>query len=181
MHATSTPSTIGRADAQLAAAAGAKMLVMIALCSLECMGSLSSAATAAEDAESVADKVNPCKLITQAEVQSALGMPVGPGVPAAVAFYRICAFKPVSGNGTYYVNVSLLSTDKAAFDKVDPRQKERATGTNLDAFFLLSSPVLAVWHAGNQMEIQVSFGDNAGTDRVKTAELKLAAIAVTRY
>jgi hypothetical protein len=31
-----------------------------------------------------------------------------------------------------------------------------------DAFFLASSPLLLVWHAGNQLQIQVNFENNAG-------------------
>jgi hypothetical protein len=60
---------------------------------------------------------------------------------------------------------------------------ERASGTNLDAFFAKSNPLLSVWHSGNQMQVQIHFGDNARASdaKVKDAELKLAAIAITRF
>ncbi|HEY6453335.1 MAG TPA: hypothetical protein VIX87_12140 [Steroidobacteraceae bacterium] len=148
------------------------LAVMLA-CILECPGGRATAAAA--DAETV----NPCKLITQAEAQSALGMPVKPG-EFVETVYRICSFKPANG-GTYYLNVSLFSIDKATFDRADPRQFERAAGTNLDAFVAKSSPLLNVWHAGNQLQMQIHFGDNAGQAGAKAAELKLAAIAVTRF
>jgi len=64
--------------------------------------------------------MNPCKLITQAEAQSALGVPVKPG-EFMDGNYRFCIFKPANG-GTYYLNISLFSIDKATFDKADPRQ-----------------------------------------------------------
>jgi hypothetical protein len=149
-------------------------LAVMAACILACLGGLATAA------DSAADTVNPCKLITQAEAQSALGMPLKPGEFMDGGVYRFCSFKPAN-EGTYYVNVSLLSIDKATFDKANPRQFERATGTNLDAFFAISSPLLSVWHGGNQLQIQVHFGDNAEQTGVKAAELKLAAIAVTRF
>jgi hypothetical protein len=146
---------------------------VIAASLLECLGGWATAA------DGVADTVNPCKLITQAEAQSALGTAVKPG-EFMDGIYRFCSFKPATG-GTYYLNVSLFSIDKATFDRADPRQFERAAGTNLDAFFAKSSPLLSVWHAGNQLQIQVHFEDNAGQAGAKSAELKLAAIAVTRF
>ncbi len=146
--------------------------VMVA-CLFECLGGWATAADGDADTE------NPCKLITQAEAQSALGMPVKPG-EFMDGIYRICSFKPANG-GTYYLNVSMFSIDKATFDKVNPSQFVRAAGTNLDAFFATSSPLLSVWHAGNQLQIQVHFEDNAGQTGAKAAELKLAAIAVTRF
>lgn len=149
------------------------VLAVVAAGIFECFGGWASAASGD------ADTVNPCKLITQAEAQAALGRPVKPG-EFVDAVYRICSFKPANG-GTYYLAVSLFSIDKATFDKADPRQFERAAGTNFDAFFAKSSPLLNVWHAGNQLQIQVHFGDNAGEAGVKAAELKLAAIAVTRF
>jgi hypothetical protein len=79
------------------------------------------------------------------------------------------------------VSVRLLSTDKASLDVIDPGQFERATGTNLDAVFSKSYPVLSVWHAGNDLQLDVHFEDSTGTSGVKAAELKLAAIAVTRF
>lgn len=148
-------------------------MAVVAACVLQGLGG--SAALAGEDP----DAVNPCKLITQAEAQSALGMPVKPGEPMD-GIYRFCSFKPANG-GTYYLTISLFSEEKATFDKIDPRQFERAPGTNLDAFFAKSSPLLSVWHAGNQLQIQVHFDDNASQAGVKAAELKLAAIAVTRF
>ena len=127
------------------------------------------------------NKVDPCKLITQAEAQSALGMPVKPGA-FMDSIYRFCTFKPAS-EGTYYLTISLLNIDKETFDKADPRQMERATGSNLDAFFEKNNPLLSVWHAGNQLQIQIHFDDNAKAPdaKAKDAELKLAAIAVTRF
>jgi len=150
------------------------MLAVMAACVLECFCGRANAADDDPD-----NTVNPCKLITQAEAQSALGMPVKPG-EFVDSVYAICSFKPANG-GTYYLNVSLFSIDKATFDKADPRQFQRASGTNLDAFFATGSNFLNVWHAGNQLQIQIHFGDNAGAAGVKDAELKLAAIAVTRF
>jgi hypothetical protein len=152
-------------------ARAAMALAAIAGCVLGCPGSGAIAANA--------ETVDPCKLITQAEAQSALGMSVKPG-EFVEAIYRICSFKPANG-GTYYLNVSLFAIDKATFDKADPRQFERAAGTNLDAFFVKRSNMLNVWHAGNQLQIEIHFGDNAGETGVNAAELKLAAIAVTRF
>jgi hypothetical protein len=146
---------------------------VVAACVLECLGGWATAA------DGDADTVNPCKLITQAEAQSALGMPVKPG-EFVDAVYRICSFKPASG-GTYYLNVSLFNIDKGTFDKADRHQFERAASTNLDAFFATGSNFLNVWHAGNQLQIQIHFGDNAGEAGVRAAELKLAAIAVPRF
>jgi hypothetical protein len=140
-----------------------------------CVVSSGPARAAGPDPETV----DPCKLITQAEAQAALGMPVKPG-EFVDSIYRICSFKPANG-GTYYLSISLLSIDKATFDKADPRQFERAGGTNLDAFFATNSNILNVWHAGNQLQIQIHFGDNAGEAGVKAAELKLAGIAVGRF
>jgi len=148
-------------------------LAVMAACVLECLGGWATAA------DGDADTVNPCKLITQAEAQSALGKPVKPG-EFFDGMYRTCGFKPANG-ATYYLSVSLFSIDKATFDKADPRQFERAGGTNLDAFFLKGGNFLNVWHAGNQLQVQIHFGDNAGETGVKAAELKLAAIAVTRF
>ena len=145
----------------------------MAACVLECLGDWATAA------DGDADTVNPCKLITQAEAQSTLGMPVKPG-EFIDSIYRICSFKPANG-GTYYLSVSLFSIDKATFDRADPRQFERAADASLDAFFAKNSNFLNVWHAGNQLQIQIHFGDNAGESGVKAAELKLAAIAVTRF
>jgi hypothetical protein len=125
------------------------------------------------------DKVDPCKLLTPAEAQSALGMPVKPGQFVESIIYRICIFKAVKG-GPPYVSVGLTSVDKASFDTVDPSQ-ERAVGTNLDAFFTRNNSDLNVWHAGNQLQIQVHFEDNVGQAGARAAELKLAAIAVTRF
>jgi hypothetical protein len=148
-------------------------LAVMAACVLECLGGWATAA------DGDADTVNPCKLITQAEAQSALGMPLKPG-EFTDGIYRSCSFRPANG-GTYYVAVTLFSIDKATFDKVDPRQFKRATGTNLDAFFATSSPLVSVWHAGSQLQIQVHFEDNAGQTGAEAAELKLATIAVTRF
>jgi hypothetical protein len=77
--------------------------------------------------------------------------------------------------------VSLFSIDKATFDKANPRQFERVDGSNLDFFVAKNSNFINVWHAGNQLQIQIHFGDNAGEAGVEAAELKLAAIAVTRF
>jgi hypothetical protein len=145
----------------------------LAACILDCLGGGASAADAGPDS------VNPCKLITQAEAQSAVGMPVKPG-EFMDGIFRSCAFKPAN-DGTYYVAVTLFSIDKATFDKADPRQFRRATGTNLDAFFAISSPLVSVWHAGNQMQVQVHFENNAGQAGAEAAELKLATVAVTRF
>ena len=112
-------------------------------------------------------------------LQQELGMPVKPG-EFMDGIYRSCSFKPANG-GTYYVAVTLFSIDKATFDKVNPSQFKRAAGTNLDAFFSTSSPLVSVWHAGNQLQIQVHFEDNAGQTGAEAAELKLATIAVTRF
>jgi hypothetical protein len=54
-------------------------------------------------------------------------------------------------------------------------------GTNLDTFFTKNNSVLNVWHADNQLQIQVHFEDNVGQVGARAAELKLAAIAVTRF
>ena len=94
--------------------------------------------------------------------------------------YRYCHFGAAKG-GRPYVSVRLFSTDKASSDVTDPRQSERATGTNLDAVFSKSYPVLSVWHAGNDLQIDVHLDDSADTGGVKAAELKIAAIAVTRF
>jgi hypothetical protein len=155
----------------------ATVLAVTAACALACFAGSTIAADDGED--SVADKVDPCKLITQAEAQSALGKPVKPG-KFMDSIYRFCSFRPANG-GTYYLSISLISIDKATFDKVDSRQFERAAGTNLDAFFAKNNELLSVWHAGNQMQIQVHFEDNAGQAGAKAAELKLATIAVTRF
>jgi hypothetical protein len=92
-----------------------------------------------------------------------------------------CSFKP-AGEGTYYLSISLISVDKAGFDQADPNQ-ERATGTSLDAFFTKNNDVLSVWHAGNQLQVQIHFGDGskASNAMVRNAELKIAEIAVTRF
>jgi hypothetical protein len=148
-------------------------LAVMAACVLEFLG---DAATAADTDP---DKVDPCKLITQAEAQSALGMPVKPGRFTASIIYRICTFDAVKG-GPPYVSVSLTSVDKAGFDTVDPDQ-ERTVGTNLDAFFTKNNSDLSVWHAGNQLQIQVHFEDSVGQAGARAAELQLATIAVTRY
>jgi hypothetical protein len=139
-----------------------------------------SSAAGAIVADTDPDKVDPCKLITQAEAQSALGMPVKPGQLMESGIYRYCHFGAVKG-GTPYVSVRLFSTEKVSLDVMDPGQFERATGTNLDAVFSKSYPVLSVWHAGNDVQIDVHFDDRTGTGGVKAAELKLAAIAVTRF
>jgi len=149
-------------------------LAVIAACVLECLGGWAAAA------DGDAGSVNPCTLITQAEAQSAAGMPVKPGEFMDGSIYRFCSFKPANG-GTYSVSVSLFSIDKATFDKVDPSQFKRVAGTNLDAFFATSSPLVSVWHAGYQLQIQVHFEDNAGQAGAEAAELKLATIAVTRF
>lgn len=141
---------------------------------------LDSSASRAVAAGADPDKVDPCKLITQAEAQSALGMPVKPGQSMESGIYRYCHFGAVKG-GTPYVSVRLFSTAKTSLAETDPRQFERATGTNLDAVFSKSYPVLSVWHAGNDVQIDVHFDDSTGTSGVKAAELKLAAIAVTRF
>ena len=75
----------------------------------------------------------------------------------------------------------VISKDKATFDKMNPRDFERATGTTLDAFFYKPSPWVTVWHNGNELQIQISFSNDAGKARAKTEELKLADIAVTRF
>jgi hypothetical protein len=150
------------------------VLAVIAACVLECSSGLAPAA------DTDPDKVDPCKLITQAEAQSALGMPVKPGQFMESMIYRFCSFRAVKG-GPPYVSVRLFSTDKASFYVIDPAQSERATGTNLDAYFSKNYPVLSVWHAGNSLQIDVHFDDSTGTAGVKAAELKLAAIAVTRF
>jgi hypothetical protein len=136
----------------------------------------SSLATAADTDPG---EVDPCKLITQAEAQSALGVPVKPGQFVESIIYRICVFKAVKG-GPSYISIGLTRVDKASFDTADS-QSERAVGTNLDAFFTKNNSDLNVWHAGNQMQIQVHFEDNVGQAGARAAELKLAAIAVTRY
>jgi len=129
------------------------------------------------------DSVNPCKLITAAEAQSALGMPVSAGEFMDDNIFRHCKFTGATntGAGYPYVIISLISRDKAAFDKMNPHDFERATGTNLDAFFFKGSPWVTVWHNGVELQIQISFSDDAGKARAKTQELKLADIAVTRF
>jgi hypothetical protein len=153
---------------------GAIALALVAICISQSIAGLAAAADP--------DKVDPCKLITQAEAQSALGMPVKPAEFQDGGPYRFCSFKP-AGEGTYYLAISLFSIDKETFDKADLRQMERATGTNLDAFFARNNPLLSVWHAGNQLQVQIHFGDNARAPdaKAKDAELKLAAIAITRF
>lgn len=127
--------------------------------------------------------VNPCNLITAAEAQSALGMPVSAGVFMDDNIFRHCTFRGTidNGGGKPYVNVSLITRDKAAFDKMNLTDFERATGTTLDAFFYRASPWVTVWHNGNELQIQISFHDDAGKARAKTQELKLADIAITRF
>jgi hypothetical protein len=129
------------------------------------------------------DSVNPCKLITAAEAQSALGMPVSDGVFMDDNIFRHCTFRGITdtGAGKPYVTISLISRDKAAFDKMNSRDFERATGTSLDAFFYRASPWVTVWHNGNELQIQISFINDAGKARAKTEELKLADIAITRF
>lgn len=70
--------------------------------------------------------------------------------------YRTCNFAAANG-GDYYLSVSLFSIDKATFDGASPRQFERASGTNLDAFIQKGTDMLNVWHAGNQLQIQIRF------------------------
>ncbi len=139
----------------------------------------SGLAKAAADAGSV----NPCKLITVAEAQSAVGMPVSAGVFMDDNIFRHCTFTGVTdtGGGKPYVTISLISKDKAIFDQIRPRDFERATGTTLNAYFYKASPWVTVWHNGNELQIQISFSNDAGKTRAKTEELKLAAIAITRY
>jgi hypothetical protein len=129
------------------------------------------------------DSVNPCKLVTAAEAQSALGMPVSAGVFMDDNIFRHCTFTGTTetGSGKPYVTVSLISKDKATFDKMNLRDFERATGTTLDAFFYKRSPWVTVWHNGNELQIQISFNNDAGEARAKTEELKLAESAVTRF
>lgn len=147
-------------------------LALVATCISNCFAGFAAAADP--------DKVDPCKLVSQAEAQSALGMPVKPGA-FMDSVYRFCSFKP-TGEGTYYLTISLLSVDKAGFDQADPNQ-ERATGTSLDASFTKNNDVLSVWHAGNQLQVQIHFGDSsrASNATVRNAELKIAEIAVTRF
>ena len=83
--------------------------------------------------------------------------------------------------GASYSREQSGTIDKATFDKADLRQFERPVGTNFDAFYAKNSNFLNIWHAGNQLQIQIRFGDNAGETGVKAAELKLADIAVTRF
>jgi hypothetical protein len=129
------------------------------------------------------DSVNPCKLVTAAEAQSALGMPVSAGVFMDDNIFRHCTFTGTTetGSGKPYVTVSLISKEKATFDSMNPSDFERATGTALDAFFYKASPWVTVWHNGNELQIQISFSTDTGKARAKTEELKLASIAVTRF
>lgn len=163
---------VGMKHSKNPAALRAIALAIVTTCISNCFAGFAAAADP--------DKVDPCKLITQAEAQTALGMPVKPGA-FMDSVYRFCSFKP-AGEGTYYLSISLISVDKAGFNQADPHQ-ERATGTSFDAFFTKNNDVLSVWHAGNQLQVQIHFGDNyeASHAKMKDAELKIAEIAVTRF
>ena len=75
-----------------------------------------------------------------------------------------------------------LINQKFSLGLTDDKMMDYARKLGADcAFFIKNNTDLNVWHAGNQLQIQVHFEDNAGQAGARAAELKLATIAVTRF
>jgi hypothetical protein len=154
-----------------------------ALCALVCAVGSGVAAIGAVAADAPSSRVDPCKLITVAEVQAALGVAIGQPTDRDDSLFRNCIFKSADGRHSLYFQARDLT--QADFER--GMKMKGAHGIAVDPSFGPdahadeSSGTLLVWKKGVSLNIKV--GDQSGNQskaKLEQAQEKIAKSALAR-
>lgn len=131
--------------------------------------------------------VDACALVTAAEAQAAMGVPVATkaGLPVSAGNGSDCAYESADANRNT-LSVGVAAEDKDGFDaEFGARSPGSApiTGVGSDAYFSVSgnTGTLAVWQNGTALEIQITDGSGDTTPaQIQAAATTVALAALGR-
>jgi hypothetical protein len=154
------------------------------LCSLVCAVGSAVAAIGAVAADAPSSRVDPCKLITVAEVQAVLGVAIGEPTDRDDGLFRNCIFKSADGRHSLYLQARDLA--QADFQRGMKMQGKHGIAVDPslgpDAHADESSGTLLVWKKGVSLNIKV--GDQSGnqsTAKLEESQEKIAKSALARF
>jgi hypothetical protein len=117
---------------------------------------------------------SPCKLVTSANAQHALGAAVGAGKLRTVGLYRSCTYM----KGARSVIVLERKLTRSAFDtsaKKNPGPVVHVVGIGSDAYSAGGGSTLLLWKNGTELTVLVT-----GVSHTLSAEKTLGKIAASR-
>jgi hypothetical protein len=109
-------------------------------------------------------KIDPCSLLTAADLSGALGGSVGAGTSAPAGVYQACVY------GKAKVVVLVRNIDKTTFDKsaaANPGSVKPVSGIGQDAY--AADGDILTWKNGTEVSIRVDGGSLAVVEKLATA------------
>jgi hypothetical protein len=128
------------------------------------------------------NRADPCVLVTAADAQAAIGVPMGQPKAMDDGLYRHCTYE--SADGRFYLYISTIDDDEASFErgkKITTKESKTVGGLGANAYFDLDHQLLLIWKKGILLNIQA--GDhsrNTGLDQLEADDTKAASAAIPR-
>jgi hypothetical protein len=146
------------------------------------MLALAAATATSAYAEPPSNRADPCVLVTSADAQAAVGIPMGQAKAMDDGLYRHCTY--VSADGRYILNVSTIEDDEASFEqgrKITTKNSKTVAGLAANAYFDLDHQMLLVFRKGILLNVQVSdHSGNSSVAQLEAIDEKAGVIAVPR-
>lgn len=150
-------------------------------------GTAPSANTTSATSQAGTGTADPCALVTAAEAQAAMGVPVATtaGLPLSAGNGSDCAYESADANRNS-LSVGVAAEDKDGFDAefgAGSPGSAPVTGVGSDAYFSVSgnTGTLAVWQNGSALEIQITDASGATTPaQIQAAATTVALAALSR-
>ena len=142
-----------------------------------------TASVAVGDAsQSATGNDDPCALVTAAEAQTAMGVPVASTKPKGSGSYHVCDY--ASADGRTILEVTRIdpsgdASDKTSFDLAYGAGQPVA-GVGGDAYFNAGLLALTVWQSGTVINVGVSNASAAAAAQMQAALTKVALAALGR-
>jgi hypothetical protein len=142
-----------------------------------------SAGTAEETGPTTTRATDPCALLTAAEAQAALGLPIAKSERYADnGIATVCQY--TSADSDHWVAISLWdnSGDRDQFDSTGKSSDENVpvAGVGSDAYFNAGTETLSVWQNGTAFSIQVAEHGDGTSAQTQAAATNLALAALGR-
>jgi hypothetical protein len=128
------------------------------------------------------NRADPCALVTAADAQTAIGVPMGQPKGMDDGLYRHCTYE--SADGRFYLYISTIDDDQASFEqgrKLTARNSKTVEGLGANAYFDPDHEMLLIWKKGILLNIQA--GDHSGNTslaQLEAHDAKAAAAAIPR-
>ena len=126
----------------------------------------------------------PCALVTAAEAQAAMGVPVATTTKQDQGIANLCQY--TSADGDHWVAITLdhkAAGTRQNLDLVNNQHSGReasVSGVGGDAYFNADTETLSVWQKGTDFSIQIAEHGDATPAQTQAAATKVALAALGR-